>query len=685
MEAVPSLLVRQYSPGPVQPILYAFPRSNGRDLGGGLAELVASTSRLSCLDAGSLRLDHALTARLSLFARYSRTPSATESGYSQINASQFSSDNLTLGLTALFSPSLNNELRLNTANTTVDARWRASNEGGAIPLNLSRLPLPIPALPPDSFYSLSVGGVGQVVNGTAGANSERQFNLVDTLSLTRGTHQIRFGGDYRRLAPRRGGPPYSVGITFETLADLAANQNMLVTFSQAAQVSSVVKNFSLFLQDTWRIRPRLTLTYGSRWELNPPTASLREAATGWPDSTGSGDIQTPDRGASLWRMGYSNFGPRVGVAYGLGESGRTVLRAGVGVYYDASFSAEADAVNGAPFNSLRLTMGTPYGHAAASMGVPIRYGVAPSLRLPYSLQWNVTLEQALGSHGVGSLSYVSSSGHGLLRREAFLRPDIGAVDIAVATNHGAAGYDALQFQYRRSMTRGLQGILSYNWSHSIDTVSNASALELVQPGFGADDDRGSSSFDARHALTAAFTYDVPARRSALVRGWALHGMLHARTGFPIDVLTRQDAFGLGLSNVIRPDLVGGVPLWVADSSVPGGQRLNRDAFSLPHGLVQGTLGRNAIGGFGMVQLDLALRRQFHLSERLALDARLEAFNALNHANFGDPMRFLASPLFGQPASMLNLMLGNGSPNSGLAPALQIGGPRSMQMSLRLRF
>jgi hypothetical protein len=235
------------------------------------------------------------------------------------------------------------------------------------------------------------------------------------------------------------------------------------------------------------------------------------------------------------------------------------------------------------------------------------------------------------------------------------------------------------------VARGLQGILSYNWSHSIDTVSCGSALQLVQPGFGAAEDRGSSNFDVRHSLTAAFVYDLPGARFSFARGWALHGIYRARTSFPIDILTRQDAFGLGLNNVIRPDREAGVPLWVTDLAAPGGRRLNRDAFSLPHGLAQGTLGRNAIGGFGMAQLDLSLRRQFHLSDRAALDTRLEAFNALNHANFGDPMRFLASPLFGQPASMLNLMMGNGSPNSGLAPALQVGGPRSLQMSLRLRF
>jgi hypothetical protein len=87
----------------------------------------------------------------------------------------------------------------------------------------------------------------------------------------------------------------------------------------------------------------------------------------------------------------------------------------------------------------------------------------------------------------------------------------------------------------------------------------------------------------------------------------------------------------------------------------------------------------------MSQLDLAVRREFALGEKRSLQFRLDAFNAWNHANFADPIRFLASPFFGQANSMLNLMLGTGSPGSGLAPLFQAGGARSLQVSVRLRF
>ena len=97
------------------------------------------------------------------------------------------------------------------------------------------------------------------------------------------------------------------------------------------------------------------------------------------------------------------------------------------------------------------------------------------------------------------------------------------------------------------------------------------------------------------------------------------------------------------------------------------------------------MGRNAVSGFGMTQLDLALHRQFRLADRIGLEFRVEAFNALNHPNMADPTRYLTSPFFGTATSMLNLMLGSGSPGSGMAPLLQNGGARSLELTVRAHF
>jgi hypothetical protein len=170
-----------------------------------------------------------------------------------------------------------------------------------------------------------------------------------------------------------------------------------------------------------------------------------------------------------------------------------------------------------------------------------------------------------------------------------------------------------------------------------------------------------------------------------LKGWAIDAVFRARSGFPITVLQAEQHRGIALMNAFRPDLAYGQAIWAESAGAPGGRRLNPLAFAATAPGVQGTLGRNAIGGFGMSQLDVSIRREFRMTEHRAAILRLDAFNVLNHANFGDPARYLNSPVFGRSTSMLNLMLGSGSPGSGLAPILQTGGPRALQLSIRFSF
>jgi len=177
------------------------------------------------------------------------------------------------------------------------------------------------------------------------------------------------------------------------------------------------------------------------------------------------------------------------------------------------------------------------------------------------------------------------------------------------------------------------------------------------------------------------SYTAPKR----LGGWFLSGIWHARTGFPITVQAAEEYVGISFINAFRPDWVYGQPLWVADPNSPGDRRLNPAAFAVQPSGVQGNLGRNAIAGFGMSQVDLALSREFRIRDRAGLQFRIEAFNLSNHPNFADPVKYLDNPLFGQSTSMLNMMLGTGSPGSGLSPVLGSGGPREIQLSLRFHF
>jgi len=257
----------------------------------------------------------------------------------------------------------------------------------------------------------------------------------------------------------------------------------------------------------------------------------------------------------------------------------------------------------------------------------------------------------------------------------------------LSTNNGYSSYHALQIQYRRSLSHNLQGRISYAWSHSIDNGSSDSALQWVGAGALDDNNRGSSDFDVRHSVNATLSYEIPRTPATprALRGFAIDGMFRGRSGFPINVLNSEQFQGVSFANVFRPNVVPGVPLWTDDAQSPAGRRVNPGAFQAVSGSAQGSLGRNSLTGFGLSQVDLSVRREFSFGETRSLQFRVEAFNAFNHPYFADPEKYLISPLFGQPTSMMNLMLGTGTPASGLAPIFQAGGARSLQLAMRFRF
>jgi hypothetical protein len=672
---VPSLAARNSSLPWAEPLLKMFPAPNGPGLGKGLAEWTGGISRPARFDAGALRLDQALTSRLTAFARYSETPSSTEYGSDPVNSLDIRSRFLTGGLTLRAQPNLVFDLRLNASSASATSIWR---QNGATLPDCSIEPATEQFLHSPGICSyllrFSIAGVGQAVSGSEGRHSQSQYQLSPAASWNKGTHSLRFGVDYRRLAPIRNDATGALSILADTVQDLASSANFWYATSPQRYVSAVVSEISAFAQDTWRVTPRLTLSYGLRWEISP--APLLRAAVSYDPATGlSLDVHRP-----TWPSTYTNFAPRFGVAYQPFSGGRTVLRAGAGFYFDSSLSLATDLVNDGPLNVSNFV--SPRNGITKAQLI---FGFMPDLRLPLVKQWNVSIEHAFDRNDVVTAGYVGSSGGDLIRREIGGPGSTNSALLALGTNHGDSQYHSLQAQYRRRLASGVQALVSYSWSHSIDNSSTDAGLYWAGAGLQLGQDRGSSDFDVRHLFSAGFSYDVPATRARLLRSWAIDGMFRARTGFPINVLNAEQFMGVSFENVFRPDIVPGQAVWIADPSAPGGRSLNPAAFLAASGSGQGNLGRNALTGFGMSQLDLSIRREFPVGEKRSLQFRVEAFNALNHANFADPIRFLASPLFGQSSSMLNLMLGAGSPGSGLAPIFQAGGPRSLQAAIRFRF
>ena len=264
----------------------------------------------------------------------------------------------------------------------------------------------------------------------------------------------------------------------------------------------------------------------------------------------------------------------------------------------------------------------------------------------------------------------------------------------------------MQLQFQRRLSRGLQGLFSYTWSKSLDIASSDVLGGVRDDKFDIQLDRGPSDFDVRHVASGGLTYAIPGLNAhtvggKILSGWSLDSILVARSATPVNVTySRRASFG---SVSLRPDLVPNVPLYLSDPSVPGGKRLNntpvssiqRGPFLIPNTLRNGTLGRNALRGFPMWQIDFAIRRQFNLVEQLRMQVKAEFFNLFNHPNFGDPLSSLGSvspagvatfsSAFGVSNMTLAQSLGSGGLTGGFNPLYQVGGPRSVQLSLKFEF
>lgn len=679
---VPTVEARSAAPEWAQPLLNLFPLANGQGLRENLAEWSGQYGRHSRLNVASLRIDTAVTSRLTVFARGSIALSSNEFTSTQVNDLAMRSESVTLGASLRLNPAAVIDVKLNRSDSFGRSHWRtvsspASSDCPLAPFTDFYFRTKTPC---DYLLRFAIAGVGQAVSGPEPDQRQSQWHFLPTAVLALGTHQVRLGLDHRRYSLGRRDRARNLSVIAESLDDLLVLRNLWTATSAARVTGGDLSEFSVFSQDTWRIHPRLTATFGLRWEYaRAPTLSS-------PDGTPDPSIAYGFPGQTrIWRNGDANLAPRVGFAYTPFKQDRLALRAGWGLFLDSTLSIATDLVNGGPFSVTHYVTGRN-----GVFSTLLSYGFVPDLRLPAVHHWNVTVERGFGIHDVLSAAYVGSSGRRLLRREFGPVADSQTLWLALATNQGQSSYHGLQLQYRRPMTRSLQALASYSWSHSIDNSSSDSVLHWVGSDFGAREDWASSDFDAPHALTFALSFETGRRpdgavRARWLRGWGIDGIFRARSGFPINPLNSEYSMGLGFANAFRPGLVPGQPIWLADRDAPGGKRLNDAAFVAKTGFIQGTLGRNAIRGFGMHQLDVAVRREFRLAERRFLLFRLEAFNVFNHPNFADPTRFLSSPLFGQSPSTLNLMLGTGSPGSGLTPILQTGGARSVQVVFGIRF
>jgi hypothetical protein len=307
----------------------------------------------------------------------------------------------------------------------------------------------------------------------------------------------------------------------------------------------------------------------------------------------------------------------------------------------------------------------------------------------YALNWNVVVEQQLGRDYSLELAYVGSSGRQLTLKTDLNRapPVLGVTNpdvnrpyirespqlriVSTADSSGTLDYHGLLVKLQRRFTNGLSWLTAYTFAKAIDLNSDndgvVSLTDVRNPGYN----RGPSDYDVTHTLSSAWTWELPLGRASRFGGWQVNGILQWRTGLPVTVTQAAQMTSTGVP-VNRPDRIGDGR--AAEPTIE--QWFDPSAFRQTADLTAtfGTAGRNILRGPGQLNVDLSLVKLTRFG-RVTSELRVEAFNLLNHPQFGQPAAQFGNAAFGTITSMLS------------NPACATCGTteRQVQLGLKLRF
>jgi hypothetical protein len=667
-------------------------------------------------DSYSLRLDHNLSSKWSVNGRYTYAPSFQQSwNYAALQSTQTNQSSLAFGVTGTLTPALTNQISAGYSRSGGVNRTAFESIYGATPppaaaLFGGRTPLNGAKTTYASWSFYPTGSYTYAYNFSAGDqthNLNRALNITDTLSWAKGSHLFKFGVDYRHLSPVIAPVDYSLNAQMTGSAYFYNNTASYLSVSAQHAATIISNNYSAFAQDTWKMTPRLTLDYGIRWEVNPAPSGGDPNdlifVQGWENPS---TMTIAPQGTKGYTIDWAAFAPRAGASYELRtkQGWESIIRGGFGLFYDLGSAVAAASATGSrsqTYNPSITSMKVPFNDTILTP-LPVRtfptppytsplgysfFGKLDNWSTPKTYEWNVALQQSLGSAQTLTITYVGDAGRKMPRRfSSIVNADGSNVNfptsaqITIVRNDGnwadTSIYHGLQVSFQRQMKHGVQLMSNYTWAHAIDTASQDTQIfaYLMQSQLPVGT-RGNSDSDRRHNLNVAMTYQVPnwnpepmplrILNNVFTKGWSVSNVFSAQSGTPFNVLYSEltTAYDPNGSTNLRPDLIPNVPLWISQKTytasngkvwnVPGGKRLNPAAFNFgsydpvtgvgvsgPSStalgpvsqLAQGNLPRNFLRTSPAWQLDTSLGRDFKVRERLKLQYRFEAYNIMNHAN-----------------------------------------------------
>jgi hypothetical protein len=675
---------------------------------------VTSGTRANTINQFIGRVDHSISKKLQLFSHYTYnkiddTPTTTNPNFF---IHQFNSNhNFSLQVTDTINPSTIVEAHVgynlfkqfvnkNTANTTPDiARDVLGINGVASDTRASDAP---------TFITPGFGTLGGFHFGPRQWFSER-YEYAGSASLVRGKHFIRMG--LQTVRHHETFPEIFIG------NGLYVFDGSFTGYPMADMLLGIPQNFELspelfdpqyrqweimpWAQDDWRITPKLTLNLGLRYEWRPWPVSKNNSISNIILPPGGGQASlilsgpcTPDlpvrpcdsslpssispTRSTIANTDGNNFAPRIGFAYRVGSSDRTVIRGGYGVFYQPEpfnqfiflginppfVSFYNRFLNTSNYNSWdwnNPTAGSPPG------GVQFTY-IPQNSRTPYLQSWNFGIQRDLGAGMVLDVSYVGNKDSKLWARTWPNQPRPGPGDVdsrrpytnvsTISGNEpiGNANYNALQARLDRRFSKGLSLLGAYTYSKAItdtQTAETGAGVPDLQDNNNRRANRGLWSADARHRFTLSGVYELPfGRKQAflgdthgvvgkLISGWQVATIVTVQSGQPVTATLPFDNPNVG-EGAKLPDLVHNPNNGPKTSD----EWFDTSAFAAPAPFAFGDEGIGSITGPGITNVDLSLVKNTAITERLNVQFRAEAFNFANHTILGDPSTTFGSPTFG---------------------------------------
>jgi hypothetical protein len=460
-----------------------------------------------------------------------------------------------------------------------------------------------------------------------------------------------------------------------------------------------------FIQDNYKLLPNLTLEYGARFEWNgTPVEGENRLAVFNPSTVSLTQVGTNGLGRTPYPQNF-NFEPRLGFAYDVFGTSRTVVRGGYAIMADQPVETVVGGLTANPpfsttvsFNSSTTTPTIPVASlysSAAAAGLALG-NVNPNFKAAYMETYNVNLQQALPFAMVAQIGYYGSVGRHLRiatnENQPFgaaqVRPYLALsstspVDpgrsinsnITEANSIGVSNYNALWATLTKNMSHGLQFNGTYQWAKSMDTNSLGSqgGLNLVD----SNNPRlnyGLSDFDVRHHFAGTALYSLPFKRNRLVSGYQLSTIIQYQTGNPINITANSSTYnGLSGLTIMHPNqlapivtskiqqagatnvsFIQSTQICNLNNVTPGcvfqvvGTGPSATSTTTYTGL--GNMHRNSVTGPGFADVDLSGEKETKLFEGLNFNLRVDAFDILNHPNFGQPSGNVQSSIFGQISS-----------------------------------